>query len=329
MKIVQAKQLIGGLWIMLTFFGCQGGPDIQAVVHESAPMPNGGRACATCFVLNDQAYIFAGRDAEGEYLNDLWRYTPATDTWEDLGTTPLSPRVNATACVYNGKAYIGLGYCGKYGNDTSYLSDWWVFTPATMSWERLQNYPNSYTDDVTAFVDDDKLFVGYGFCWNYRRDMFCYTIGTNRWDSVDVHVPFHGYPVRSFGGTGSTCQHRHFMGTGYYRHSLNWWAEFLPEGRWEKRAVVPGKTRTLASSAATANYIYLSGGLHYGGANTSGEVLQDLRRYDPQKDTWQWVAVMPKRLMNHISFAVEKKLFFGLGEDEDYIINDQLYYIEE
>ena len=74
-------------------------PEIELPVHEAASMPEGGRASATCFVVNNQAYIFAGRDKEGIYHNDLWRYTPTTDSWENLGTTPLQPRVNATACV--------------------------------------------------------------------------------------------------------------------------------------------------------------------------------------------------------------------------------------
>jgi len=104
--------------------------------HKSAAMPS-PRACAASFVVNDQAYFFAGRDSAGRHLNDLWRYTPATDTWDNLGATPLIPRVNPTACVHNGKAYIGLGFNGKYSQDTTYLRDWWEYTPATDSWKRL------------------------------------------------------------------------------------------------------------------------------------------------------------------------------------------------
>lgn len=313
---------------MALLCGCAGQPDISLRVHECAAMPQ-GRACATCFVVSNQAYVFAGRDSEGACTNDMWRYTPATDSWENLGATPLLPRMNATACVHGGQVFIGLGFNGKYGVDSTYLQDWWTYTPATGTWLRLADYPNAYTDAATAFADDTELYVGYGFCWNYRRDMFRYTIDIDRWDSIDVGATYDGYPTRSFGGTGSSCQGRHFMGTGYRRQSLNWWAELVGGTHWEKRCAVPGQKRTLAASAATDNYIYLCGGLHYGGVNTTGSVLQDIRRYNPATDEWQWVGVMPGGLFNHICFAIGGKVYWGLGEDDNWQVNKQMYYIEE
>ena len=291
-------------------------------------MPS-ARACATAFVVNDRAYVFAGRDSSNIAQNDLWQYDPVTDSWTALGATPLSPRVNATACVLEDKVYIGLGFNGTYKNDTSFFQDWWEYTPSTDTWKALAPYPNRYTDRATAFVGTDELYVGYGFCYQYRRDFFRYDIATDCWDSIDVNVSFHGYPTRSFGGTGTTCQHRHFMGTGYYRYSLDWWAELVDGTRWEKRTPVPGRTRTLAASAATNDYIYLCGGLHYGGVNTTGEVLQDIRRYDPLTDQWTYVAIMPQGLMNHICFTSGKRVYFGLGETDEWKVQNELYYFEE
>ena len=313
---------------MAFFCGCAGQPNISLSVHECTGMPQ-KRACATCFVVGEQAYVFAGRDSEGTCHNDLWRYTPATDSWENLGATPLRPRVNATACVHGGQVFVGLGFNGRYGVDSTYLRDWWAYTPATDTWLRLADYPNFYTDAATAFADDNELYVGYGFCWNYRRDMFRYTIAADRWDSIDVQASYDGFPTRSFGGAGSTCSGRHFMGTGYRQHSLNWWAELVDGTHWERRADVPGQKRTLAAAAATDSYVYLSGGLHYGGVNTTCEVLQDIRRYNPATDQWQWVAVMPEPLCNHICFAINGKVYWGLGENGDCQETNRLYCIEE
>lgn len=301
---------------------------MEVTLHRCASMPS-PRACATSFVMDEQIYVFAGRDSSGNSLNDLWRYTPATDTWEDLGATPLTRRVNATACVYDDKVYIGLGFLGKYKNDSSYLRDWWTYEPATNQWTQMAEYPNHYTDCATSFTGDGELYVGYGFCWNYRRDMFRYDISTNSWDSIDVDVSFHGYPTRSFGGTGCTCQGRHFMGTGYYRYSLDWWAELVDGTHWEKRRAVPGRERTLAASAATKEYIYLCGGIHYGGVNTTGEVLRDIRRYDPQTDSWTYIANLPQGLMNHICCTVGNRVYIGLGETEEWQVQNTLYWFEE
>ena len=323
------RRVVSILILTVTIFcSCQSRPETELTVHSCAALPE-GRACATCFVVNGEAYIFAGRDSSGTCTNDLWRYNPASDHWTHVGSTPLSARVNATACVHGEQVYIGLGFNGRYGVDSTYLQDWWSYTPATDTWQRLADYPNSYTDAATAFADTDELYVGYGFCWNYRRDMFRYTIAENRWDSIDVKASFDGYPTRSFGGTGCSCAGRHYMGTGYRRKSLSWWAELVDGNHWEQRAAVPGPARTLAASAATASSIYLCGGLHYGGVNTTGEVLQDVRRYDPATDRWTYVAVMPERLCNHICFAIHDKVYFGLGENEDWQVSNRLYYIEQ
>ena len=314
--------------MLVLLAACTPQPELEVALHECTPIPS-PRACAACFVVDGQAYVFAGRDSTGTAKNDLWRYTPATDTWEDLGAIPLRPRVNAAACVLNGKVYLGLGFCGKYGNDSSYLRDWWEYTPGTQQWTQLASYPNDYTDRATAFAHGEALYVGYGFSWNYRRDMFRYDISSGHWDSIDVQVSFHGYPTRSFGGTGCTCQGRHFMGTGYYRHSLDWWAELADGTHWERRTPVPGKARTLAATAATDNYIYLCGGLHYGGVNTTGEVMQDIRRYDPQTDRWTYVAVLPQGIFNHFCFTSGGRVYIGGGETEEGRITDKLWCFEE
>lgn len=316
------------LLLTAVLWGCRQEPELEITVHESAPMPS-ARACATCFVVNGQAYIFGGRDSVSHYCNDLWRYTQATDSWEHLGATPLTPRVNATSCIADGKVYIGLGFNGGYYKNESYLRDWWEYQPQTDTWTRLADYPNSYTDDATSFTGDGELYVGYGFCYNYRRDFFRYTIATNQWDSIDVGASYMGFPTRSFGGTGCTCAGRHFMGTGYREHSLNWWAELVDRDHWEQRASVPGQARTLAASTATDNYIYLAAGMHYGGVNTTMAVLRDIRRYDPKENRWVYAAQIPEGLINLVAFTIGKRVYIGLGETEEWKPTNKIYWFEE
>lgn len=313
---------------------CQSEPDVEMTLHECGPMPM-IRVAATCFVVDGKAYLFGGRDERDSLTNDLWRYTPETDSWEDLGATPLMPRVNATACVAGEKVFIGLGFGGTisdYFDKSTYLRDWWEYTPCSNTWRQVASYPNINTDGATSFVGDGELYVGYGFGDRYVRDMFRYSIAADRWDSIDVNVSFHGYPKRSFGGTGCTCQGRHFMGTGFYRFSLDWWAELVDGTHWEKRSAVPGLTRTLAASTATDQAIYVCGGMHYGGVNTTGKVLQDVRRYDPQTDEWHYVAVLPEGVFNHCCFAIGKRVYIAGGETDktpNWPKTDKMYYIIE
>lgn len=327
------KHTIFSLFAITLLVACEvSTPDTPYKISVCAPMPN-PRASAVSFVIDNQAYIFGGRDADGNYQNDLWRYDAKVDTWENLGETPLKSRVNATACVHNGLAYVGLGFNGTYGNSESYLTDWWCYNPQTNSWKQLSHYPDHTTARAISMVGDGELYVGYGFCWKYTQDMYRYDIENDRWDFIDVeatqpsNIPL---PKRSFGGIGATCQGRYFAGTGFKTYSLDWWREFLPEGKWLKRKNVPGAKRTLAACASTDEFVYVIGGMHFGGVNTTGKVLNDIQQYNPQTDTWQHVGNLPNGgRINHVAFRIGNCIYVGLGEDENMQVCGDIYCILE
>lgn len=305
-------------------------PEMQLTIVECATMPS-PRAAAVSFAIDKKAFVFGGRDQTGKYLNDLWLYDSPNDHWQSLGATPLEGRVNATACVYQGKAYVGLGFNGQYSNSTGYLTDWWCYNPADNSWTQLSNFPASTTAHAISLVGDGELYVGYGFCSTYERDMYRYTIETNKWEFIDVHLDRKAFtfPIRSFGGVGATCQGRHFAGTGFRTYSLNWWGEFNPIGEWIKRKDVPNK-RTIATCSATDNFVYVIGGMDFGGVNTDGKVLNDIQQYNPENDTWQKVGILPNGgRMNHIAFRIGNRIYTGLGENEDIQICGNMYCIYE
>ena len=314
------------------FVACEmSNPDVQYTITQCTSIPS-PRASATSFVIDNYAYVFGGRDSEGNYLNDLWKYDPQKDIWESLGITPLQSRVNATSCVCDGVAYIGLGFNGLYYNSTGYLTDWWSYDPINNQWKQLSNFPGNTTDRAISMVGDGELYIGYGFCYTYERDMYRYEIMSDTWEFIDVHLDRNPltFPVRSFGGIGASCQGRYFAGTGFRTHSLNWWGEFLPEGKWLKRKSVPGHKRTIATCTATETYIYIIGGIHWGGINTTGEILNDIQQYNPLTNNWVHVGNLPNRgFMNHIAFSVDKRVFVGLGENENMQVCDDLYCIYE
>lgn len=256
----------------------------------------------------------------------------SNDTWTSMGVTPLKGRVNATACVHNGIAYLGLGFNGQYSSSTGYLSDWWSYDANTNTWQQLSDFPANTTARAISLVGDGELYVGYGFCWTYERDMYRYDIAKNTWSFIDVHLDRKAFtfPTRSFGGVGATCKTRYFAGTGFRAYSLNWWGEFLPEGDWVKRKNVPGYKRTTAACTATNDFVYVIGGMHFGGVNTDGKILSDIQQYNPRTDDWRYVGNLPEGgRMNHVAFSVGNRVYVGLGENEDIQICGDLYCIYE
>ena len=318
--------------ILIMLVACEvSQPDVQYGISTCASIPV-PRASAVCFVVGNYAYVFGGRDVKGYYLNDLWRYDIANDNWIQMKTPPLQSRVNATACVYDGVVYLGLGFNGQYTNSTGYLSDWWSYNATTDTWQQLSDFPANTTARAISFVGDDELYVGYGFCWTYERDMYRYDVASNTWRFIDVHLDRKAFtfPMRSFGGVGATCQNRHFAGTGFRAYSLNWWGEFMDEGTWIKRKDVPGYKRTTAACAATNDFVYVIGGMHFGGVNTDGKILGDIQQYNPRTDSWLHVGFLPNGgRMNHIAFGVKDRIYVGLGENEDIQVCGDLYCIYE
>ncbi len=299
-------------------------------LHTCAPIPE-SVASATAFVANGNAYIFGGRTQNGTIVNSLWQYNPTTNKWTSLGQTPLSPRVNAVAHVVNDTVYIGLGYVkqGSVYADSCYLRDFWQFVPSTQTWKQLANYPISATNGCIAFHTDTVLYVGCGFYANFSAKMYAYSLRNNTWTLLPFISGQRPAPSMAMCGA-QTANGRCFIGTGYNLFSNSNWYEFLPTtGGFLAKAELPTQGRDCATATATDDYIYVIGGQHFGGTLTTLHTFDDILRYSPTNDSWTLCGTLPAGALKMISFTIGNRMYFGLGEDTNGKINNQLYYIEE
>lgn len=325
--MAKGRKFIGLIVLLMALCGCQNTPEVEVSTHECAAMP-AGRASACACVLDGKAYVFGGRDATGLYLNDLWQYDAQTDTWTGLGTTPLKARVNATMTALDGKLYVGLGYSALHAyNDSAYQKDWWEYTPATGTWKRLADFPNANTVAASSYGIDGTVYALYGFGYGFTRDIYRYDVSADTWTFVPEHTP---RAWTNFGGRGALCQGRLYFGLGYRTENLTQWYEVdLPSDTWQKRRSLPGKGREFSACAATNEYVYILGGRYFGGDLTGGEVFDTYMRYMPEKDNWELCGKMPcGRAENQIAFTIDGKVYFGLGENENGQVINQLYRID-
>jgi len=315
--------------LCLLLAACSKQPEIALTVSRCAPMPDGGRASACACVLDGKAYIFAGRDTAGTYRNDLWQYDSQTDTWNNLGATPLIARVNATMVAAGGKIYAGLGYSKqKAYNDKGYQRDWWEYTPATGEWKQLAQYPTANTVAATSYVADGAIYTLFGFGYGYTKDVYRYDIAADTWTNIEITQP---RAWLNFGGRGAMCNGRLYFGLGYRMDNLTQWYEVdLPTDTWQQRCSLPGKGRELAACAADNDHVYVFGGRHFAGEMTGGEIFDTYLRYAPEKDSWEWCGQMPcGRAENQVAFCINGKVYFGLGEDENGQVLNCLYRVEK
>lgn len=151
---------------------------------------------AVSFSYDTTAYVLTGTD-NYNYYNDIYRYSPTTNTWIALPSMPGSKRSGAITWVYNGKGYLLTGYTNgsRYASGTQ-AYDFWYFTPmsdtATNAWTRLHDifntnaatFDDGYTNIIrthgVGFIElatpiGDKGYVTLGslnssdvtFTWEY------------------------------------------------------------------------------------------------------------------------------------------------------------------
>lgn len=310
--------------------GCSASaPEVELRTRKCAALPVGGRASACACTLDGKGYVFAGRDEKGRYLNDLWQYDPMTDSWQSMGTMPGKGRVNATIIAYQGCLYAGLGFAkgGAYQEET-HLRDWWRWNATTNKWDSLAPYPDRTTICPVPYITDGRIYAIYGAADCFTRNMIWYDVMTNTWHREEDN---HHRALSAFKGVGAQVQDKYYYGLGYNSSNLSqWWRVDLVKDEWKRCKSLTGKGRTCSAGCANDAYMYVFGGRYFAGEMTGGEVFADIWRYDPSQDEWSRGGVMPcGRAENQIAFAINGKVYFGLGEDENGTIINQLYCLEE
>jgi hypothetical protein len=102
---------------------------------EPLGRPPTGRDRHTITYTEGKLFVFGGRSADAEYLNDLHEYDIATNKWSILfpGRAPI-PRYHHTASVINGKLVI---FGGKSNSGTGCFNDIHVFDPSNKQWVQV------------------------------------------------------------------------------------------------------------------------------------------------------------------------------------------------
>ena len=296
-------------------------PDKTAVFTQKSSLPI-GRASASSFVYEQEAFVLCGRDSDGRLLHDFWQYNANFNEWRALPDLPFKARVKAVAEVVDGYAYVGLGFNGKVYVDTAYLRDWWRYDISTASWMRCADFPSINSDVCVSFVNETDIYVMFGFYNGFTGDVYKYATTTDTWSHCTTANAY-----ERAGAVGCTNGERFFAGTGYNTTNMNDWWEFYPETeQWIRRADLIGRGRVFASAVAVEQRMFVIGGRYFGGSLTTGLLYNDLLEYDVVLDAWSLKGYLPGGgRENMITFSINGQGYFGLGEDSNGFILNDLY----
>lgn len=317
------------LYIVVLFVlaGCTYNPaelNTPLTIQELTTMPE-PKACAVACALNDDFYIFGGRDTQ--YSSDLWCFHGLDSSWTKI-ETPLQPRVNAALVTDGQHLFIGLGFNGGeiYNND-SYPNDWWCYEPTNSVWTQLSSYPSHATNRPIAGYYHDTIYLAFGSDGNISDTIYAYDIASDSWS----RVAHHRAPEARMAVAGTFKDARFYTGLGFRTSCYSeWYSASVTDWIFSEHSAVPSKGRILSACTATSEYIYIFGGRYFHGEYTGGEVFKDFFRFDTQALTWTRCGNMPcGAAENQIAFTYRSKACFGLGEHDNGQLISTIYCIEE
>src|SRR5438552_1487627 len=196
---------------------CPPGTWSNATIGPSARYRAGGTTDGT------YVYVYGGQTSTGGFLNDLWRWNPATQTWTQLANMPTA-KGNIQGAYWNGKIYVPGGYIGSHITENA------IYDIASNMWTTGAPLPAPQSGQNVAF--NNKIY-NFGGNPGPQSTVTIYDIATNTW-SNGAAMPI----AITYGRATATCQYAYYVGgiaggvtvpTVYrYDFAANTWATMAP-----------------------------------------------------------------------------------------------------
>jgi hypothetical protein len=146
-----------------------------------APYPGnfgGGIYYATGWGTASKGYICCGKAGTAYYINELWEFDPALNSWTGKAPYPGGNRIGGAAFAIGNIGYYGLG-----NDEAAFKNDFYKFNPATNTWTAIYPFPGSGRYSCSSFVINGKGYVMFGFDGGYKDELWQYDPVYDYWFS--------------------------------------------------------------------------------------------------------------------------------------------------
>lgn len=116
------------------------------------------RQYATAVTYNSEAYVFGGINDQGDYLTDMWRYTPVSNSWSYMGQAPFDGRSGMQSFVLYDVLYIVGGR--TMAKDA--VNEVWAYEFSSGLWSMQNDMPNAGVWRGIGLASSNIGIIGMG-----------------------------------------------------------------------------------------------------------------------------------------------------------------------
>lgn len=323
MKQIKITTALIALVGFVMFTACSSSDDDetnQGNWTKVTPFKGVKRSGAFSFTIGTKVFVGTGYDGD-DYWNDVYGFDINNGYWESIAEFPGTPRERAVAFSVGGKGYVGLGY--NRDADTEELRDFWVYDPATNTWDSLGLFGGSARYSAVAFSIGEYGYVGTGYDGdNTNSDFWQYDPSGNTWKEI---VSYPGDKLES--ALAFVINGKGYIGAGWDNglHNLDFW-EFIPgtdggNPTWTKRSPDDDESdydefklamyRHDAVAVTVGNNAYIIGGVSSTGAIDKTVYVFDATTYDWDDRT----SFEGSARSLAVGYVLNDRIFVGTGQN--------------
>ncbi len=287
----------------MVFSSCKKTPEPPIVLDGNwatmAQPTFSARYNASCFTINDIAYVGMGEDNTG-MKTDFYSFDGTT--WTQIADFPGGGRIDNVAFTAAGKGYIGLGVKTEVSGQVVY-DDLWEYRPSTNSWTQKASHPAGGLYGAAAFGVDGVGYIATGQNSNAMRlnEVWQYTPVNDQW-TQKIDFP---------GGERVFAQSTNIIGKGFLIGGLGYsdiWEYDPILDVWLNRANFEGAERRGAALFTIGNKSY------YGLGFEDGEYFTDLWEFDYHANMWtEQKSFEGTERSQMLSFGINEKGYILMG----------------